>query len=91
MKRKDAILPERKFARVFMTGNSQAVRLPQEFRFNTDKVAIRREGGNVILSPPYEDWADYFERAPRVGEDFVAKMEEMRRNPLPLEERESFD
>ena len=91
MKCKDATLPERKFARVFMTGNSQAVRLPQEFRFNTDKVAIRREGGNVILSPPYRDWADYFERAPRVGEDFVAVMEEMRRNPLPLEERESFD
>ena len=91
VKRKDATLPERKFARVFMTGNSQAVRLPQEFRFHTDKVAIRREGGNVILSPPYGDWADYFERAPRVGEDFVATMKEMRRNPLPLEERESFD
>ena len=91
MGRKNATLPERKYARVFMTGNSQAVCLPQEFRFNTDKVAVRREGNNVILSPPYKNWADYFERAPRVGEDFVAAMEEMRRNPLPLEEREPFD
>ena len=55
--------PERKFARVFMTGRSQAVRLPQEFRFETDRVAIRREGANVILSPPYKDWADYLARA----------------------------
>ena len=91
MERKKATLPERKFARVFMTGNSQAVRLPQEFRFNTEKVAIRREGDNVILSPPYKNWADYFEKAPRIGEDFVAAMEEMRSNPLPLENREPFD
>ena len=91
MKRKNTTIPERKFARVFMTGNSQAVRLPQGFRFNTDRVAIRREGGNVILSTPYKDWADYFERAPRVGDDFVAAVDEMRRNPLPLEEREAFD
>ena len=83
--------PGRKFARVFMTGRSQAVRLPQEFRFDTDRVAIRREGANVILSPPYKDWTDYFARAPKVGEDFVAVMEERRRDLLPLEEREPFD
>ena len=35
------------FARIFMNGRSQAVRLPREFRFDTDKVAIRREGRNV--------------------------------------------
>ena len=91
MGRKITTFPERKFARVFMTGNSQAVRLPQEFRFKTDKVAVRREGNDLILSPPYKDWADYFTRAPHVGEDFVAAMEEMRRNPQPLEERELFD
>ena len=91
MGRKHAFSPERKFARVFMTGGSQAVRLPQEFRFETDRVAIRREGANVILSPPYKDWADYFARAPKAGEDFVAAIEERRRDLLPLEEREPFD
>jgi len=64
---------------------------PQEFRSATDRVAIRREGANVILSPPYKDWADYLERAPKVGEDFVAAMEELRRDSLPLEERAPFD
>ncbi len=91
MGRKQASSPERKFARVFMTGRSQAVRLPQEFRFDTDRVAIRREGANVILSPPYKDWADYLARAPKAGEDFVAAIEERRRDLLPLEEREQFD
>ena len=79
------------FARIFMNGRSQAVRLPREFRFDTDKVAIRREGRNVILSPPYADWDDYLRNAPRVGEDFVAAMDELRQTPLPPEDRESFD
>ncbi len=78
------------FARVFMNGRSQAVRLPREFRFDTDMVAVRREGRNVILSPLYTDWDNYLRNAPRVGEDFVAAMDELRRNPLPLEDREPF-
>ena len=50
----------RKFARVFMSGRSQAVRLPKEFRFDVDRVIIRREGRHVVLSPPFKDWEDYF-------------------------------
>ena len=90
MGRKQASSPEGKFARVFMAGGSQAVRQPPEFHFDTDRVAIQREGANVILSPPYKDWAD-FARAPKAGADFVAAMEERRRDLLPLEKREPFD
>ena len=43
-------------AKVFMTGRSQAVRLPKEFRFSTDEVRIRAEGGKVILEPIEEGW-----------------------------------
>lgn len=84
-------MPKPVFARIFRTGNSQAVRLPREFRFGVDRVAIRREGDSVILSPPYEDWADYLRNAPRVGDDFRAAMAAMRDSPLPLEDRESLD
>lgn len=91
MECKKATLPKRRLVRVFMTGNSKAGCLPQEFRFDTEKVAIRREGNNVILSPPCKDWTDCFERAPRVGEDFITAMEEMRCNTRPLEERDLFD
>ena len=84
-------VPKSAFARVFVTGNAQAVRLPREFRFNVDRVAIRREGDSVVLSPPYRDWADYFENAPRAGDDFRAAVTEMRGNPLSFEEREPLD
>jgi antitoxin VapB len=36
-------------ARVFQSGNSQAVRLPKEFRFKSDQVEIFRQGGDVVL------------------------------------------
>jgi antitoxin VapB len=36
-------LATRQTAKVFMTGRSQAVRLPAEFRFNSKEVFIRRD------------------------------------------------
>ena len=81
----------RRIARVFMTGRSQAVRLPKEFRFDTDRVVIRRDGRNVVLSPMYKDWDDYFENGARFTDDFFEAMEELRNTHLPLEEREPFD
>jgi virulence-associated protein VagC len=32
-------------------GGAQAVKLPEDFRFDTDTVSIRREGQAVILEP----------------------------------------
>lgn len=40
-----------KTAKVFQQGNSQAVRLPKEFRFQEDEVYIKREGDTVVLLP----------------------------------------
>ena len=81
----------RKFARVFMSGRSQAVRLPKEFRFDVDRVIIRREGRHVVLSPPFKDWDDYFANSTPLPDDFEATMAELRNEELPLEEREPFD
>jgi antitoxin VapB len=36
-------------ARVFRSGNSQAVRLPKQFRLNTEEVEIFRRGDEIIL------------------------------------------
>ena len=36
-------------AKVFKSGNSQAVRLPKEFRFDVDEVEVSREGDAIIL------------------------------------------
>lgn len=40
-----------KSAKVFQQGNSQAVRLPKEFRLQEDEVFIRREGDTLVLIP----------------------------------------
>ena len=39
-------------ARVFMSGNSQAVRLPKKFRFKTTEVEIFRRGDEIVLREP---------------------------------------
>jgi antitoxin VapB len=44
-----------KRAKVFWTGRSQAVRLPMEFRFDSDTVLVHREGDAVILEPT-DEW-----------------------------------
>lgn len=38
-------------AKVFTSGNSQAVRLPKDFRFDDDEVGIKRVGHVVMLFP----------------------------------------
>lgn len=38
-----------KTARVFKSGNSQAIRLPKDYRFNSTEVEIYRRGGEVVL------------------------------------------
>ena len=46
-------------AKVFMSGRSQAVRLPKAYRFDCDEVEISREGDAVILRPVHGDpWAN---------------------------------
>ncbi|MGR3808408.1 antitoxin [Pasteurella testudinis] len=44
-------------ARLFWTGNSQALRLPKAFRFEGEKVKISRSGKKVIIEPIISDWA----------------------------------
>ena len=57
-------------AKIFWSGRSQAVRLPKEFRFATDRVRIRRHGQAVILEPVASDWAWLENVVGPVDEDF---------------------
>ncbi len=45
-------------ARLFINGNSQAVRLPKEFRFEGDEVVIKKVGNAVVLLPKRYAYAD---------------------------------
>ncbi len=40
-----------KIAKVFTQGNSQAVRLPKEFRVTDDELFIRKSGDSIVLTP----------------------------------------
>lgn len=58
-------------ARVFWTGRSQAIRLPKEFRFETDIVLVHREGQAVIVEPA-DDWPEgYIESFAGVPDGFA--------------------
>ena len=43
-------------AKLFMTGRSQAVRLPKEYRFEGNEVLIKRVGDAVVLLPRTRSW-----------------------------------
>jgi antitoxin VapB len=59
-------------ARIFWSGRSQAVRLPKDFRFDVEKVRIRRHGNAVILEPVTEDWAWLDAVVGKLDEDFLS-------------------
>ncbi len=40
-----------KTAQIMETANGQAIKLPDEFRFTTNIVSIRRQGDAIILEP----------------------------------------
>jgi len=47
-------------AKLFRNGRSQAVRLPRDFRFEGDRVRIRRIGSAVVLEPLSSDVSEWF-------------------------------
>lgn len=78
-------------AKVFMTGRSQAVRLPAEFRFNSKEVFIRRDEktGDIILSRKPANWDELFAKLDAAGipDDFLTPED---RNQGPSQEREEL-
>lgn len=80
-------------AKVFMSGKSQAVRLPKKFRFTEgcNEVSVRQVGRHLVLSPRYSDWDDYWTHSTRPSDDFVEAVLRRKESELPPEERVSFD
>lgn len=66
--------------RVFMNGNSQAVRIPQEFRLNTQQVEISRtEQGDLLIHPlPVDRGAELLNALLAFDEEFAAALEDDR-------------
>lgn len=58
-------------AKVFTSGNSQAVRLPRQFRLETDEVFISRHGNSLVLTPRMVSWEGFLEGLTGFSEDFA--------------------
>jgi len=80
----------RNTAKVFMSGASQAVRLPKEYRVDADQVGIHRIGRHIVLSPKFSDWDDYWSNAAEPTDDFVDSITNRQDGEFLLEERASF-
>ena len=59
-------------AKIFNNGNSQAVRLPKEFRFESKEVIIRKvENGVLLMSQDKNIWKNWFDNLEEFSEDFA--------------------
>jgi antitoxin VapB len=79
-------------SRVFMNGNSQAVRIPAEFRLSTDQVQISRtpEGDLIIHPCPPQRGQALFEALAGFDAEFVQQLEQLRLEEQPIQEREQL-
>lgn len=67
-------------ARVFKSGNSQAVRLPKQFRLDASEVEIFRRGDEIVLKAKPKGLSTAFHLLADMPEDFFS---EQRRDPAP--------
>lgn len=73
-------------AKIFKSGNSQAVRLPKEFQFKGDEVYIKKVGRGVILIPKDDPWEIFEQSLSEFTEDYL----EGERAQPPVETREDW-
>jgi len=73
-----------KTAKIFKSGNSQAVRLPKELQFDVSEVEIFRRGDEIVLRKKPRNLTRVFELLTDMSEDFMANG---RRQPS-VQERE---
>jgi len=72
-------------AKLFKNGNSQAVRLPKDYRFEGDEVYINRVGNMIVLIPKNDPWSSLINSMGTFSDDFMSE-----RNQGKYEERKSL-
>ena len=70
-------MPKTDIAKLFQNGRSQAVRLPREFRFEGDRVRIRRVPQGVLLEPIIQNPKEWFHQ-----------LDELNSEPFPSARRQ---
>lgn len=82
-------------SRVFMNGNSQAIRIPQELRLDAKRVSIRKnENGELVIQPlpEYEQQRGtaLLQVLQGFDDDFVEILENNRLEDNAIQEREAL-
>ena len=75
-------------AKVFNNGNSQAIRIPKEYRFNCHEVSVRKVGSAIIIFQPNDRLSILTESLNEFTPDFL---EHGRPTQEIQSEREAFD
>lgn len=76
-----------KTAKLFKNGQSQAVRLPKEYRFKGEEVYIKKQGNCIILMPIEKPWwKSLVESLDMFSPDFMEN-----RNQPKQQERKLFE
>ncbi len=73
-------------AKVFMSGNSQAVRIPKEFHIDYSELLIKKIGTTIILYPQNRPWENLRKSLSEFSEDFMSEG----RNQPSLTDREAL-
>ncbi len=76
-----------KTAKIFRSGNSQAVRIPKEFQLEGDEVEIQKKGNSLILRPKKKSWSSLVESLDKFSEDFMANG---RKQPIVQKRKKLF-
>ena len=63
-------------AKVFMSGRSQAVRLPKEFRVTANALSITKVGRSIVLTPIDSEWSDFFDMLQQFESDIPIEREQ---------------
>jgi len=77
-----------KTAKIFTNGQSQAVRLPKEYRFSDDEVGITKVGEVVVLYPKGSKDKLFFSSIGGFTDDFFDSISSAREESLPDSLRE---
>jgi antitoxin VapB len=73
-------------SKVFVSGNSQAIRLPKEYQVEEKELYIKKIGSTIILFPKENPWEAFERSLTEFSDDFMAEG----RNQPPMQEREEL-
>lgn len=75
-----------KIAKIFKNGQSQAVRLPMEFRIDGSEVFIKKMGSSIVLIPmKHNPWDSLLTGINQFSDDFM-----LNRTQSPTQDRENL-